>query len=84
MQADSKALFDAAKVISYGRSMADGMYSKLTQAVSEAEHSNMGRRFKKCTSDIKDALQLLRKAADDMTKIGQNLEKIGFIVKEME
>ena len=84
MQADSQALFDAVRVISYGRSMADGMYGRLTQAVSQAESSNMGRKFKKCTSDIRRSLQLVRKSIDDLCKVGQKLEKIAYIVREME
>ena len=64
--------------------MADGMYSRITQAVNEAEHSNMGRKFKQCTNKINESMKLLRKAADGLTRIGQQMEKIAYIVQEIE
>ncbi len=84
MQGDAEAIHNGVTTLSYGRSMVDGMCNRLEQAVSDAERSNAGRRFKKCTQTIRDVVKKMRASAQDLARIGQTMERLEYIIRELD
>lgn len=84
MQGDANAIHSGVTTLSYARSMVHGMCDRLEQAVSDAERSNSGGRFKKCTRNISEVVKKMRTSAQDLARIGQTMERLEYIIRELD
>lgn len=84
MKGDADAIHRGVTTLSHARSMVDEMGNILEHAVEEAKRYNSGKRFDKCTRNISDVVKKLRISAQDLTRIGQTLEKLEYIIRELD
>ena len=84
MQADADVLHRGVTVLSYSFSNAHGLGDRLLQAVSEAERTNMSKKFKKCSANIKEAAQKVHAAGVQLSQMARLMQRMEFIVREMD
>lgn len=84
MKGDSQTIHTGVTRLSYARSMVDSICSRISAAMLDAGHSNSNPKFKKCVSKSEAVIKQMRQSAQELAKIGRTLERLEYIVRELE
>ena len=84
MQADAEVIHRGVTTLSYARSDIHSMCNGIEQAVREASSHNKNGKFTKCTSRINEIVRKMRQSAEDLSQIGQTLQRLEYVVRAMD
>lgn len=84
MQANAETIHRGVTTLSYARSDIHSMCNRIEQAVREASSHNKNGKFTKCSNRINEIIRKMRQSAEDLTQVGQTLQKLENIVRAMD